>query len=277
MVGKYHSSANVTLVSNKYIRCFTQNHNALRRGRSRTSVKANYCSSSGLKTRGQMKQFASRWIHKQEVLFWDFDSTHLESDTVDGGGTNCGFFATLRHGNEMGGLMCWKQRDENVKWHPRVVSPRSFFTYRVDAIRQQIGFLLPRQLKARVDVEIRTSWSRCRQKRKIPRSEDPEDRGDCVQKIVEISSGRSWRFSGSEDSENRGASPVLSTQSRWSMTLLRIQKTAQMQLVPFTEKLVEVTMTMRTSSGSPTTTENSGDASDSGSSSSSEWWILQRC
>ena len=48
-------------------------------------------------------------------------------------------------------------------------------------------------------------------------------------------------------------------------------------LVQFTEKLVEVTMIMRTSSGSPNTTEHSGDASDSGSGSSSEWGTLQRC
>ena len=59
------------------------------------------------------------------------------------------------------------------------------------------------------------------------------------------------------------------------MTPLRDQKTAQMPLVQFIEKLVEVTMIMRTSSSSPSTTENSGDASDSGSGSS--WWILQRC
>ena len=55
------------------------------------------------------------------------------------------------------------------------------------------------------------------------------------------------------------------------MTPLRVQKTAQMPLVQFTEKLVEVTVTMRTSSGSPSITTNSGDASDSGSGISSEW------
>ena len=55
------------------------------------------------------------------------------------------------------------------------------------------------------------------------------------------------------------------------MTLLRVQKMAQMPLVQFTEELVEVTVIMRTSSGSPSTTVNSGDASDSGSGDSSEW------
>ena len=44
-----------------------------------------------------------------------------------------------------------------------------------------------------------------------------------------------------------------------------------MPLVRFTEKVVKVTMIMRTSSGSPSMTSNSGDASDSGSGNSSEW------
>ena len=61
------------------------------------------------------------------------------------------------------------------------------------------------------------------------------------------------------------------------MALLRDQKTAQMPLVQFTEKRVEVTVIMRTSSGSPSTIANSGDASDSGSGNSWKWWTLQRC
>ena len=63
----------------------------------------------------------------------------------------------------------------------------------------------------------------------------------------------------------------VSTQSRWSMTLQRVWKTAQMPLVQLTEKLVEVTVVMRKSFGSPSTTANSEDASDSGSGKSSEW------
>ena len=96
---------------------------------------------------------------------------------------------------------------------------------------------------------------RFHQTTEIPLSEDPEDRGDRGD-----SPGRgfrrTWRF------------PIFSSQSRWSMTLLRVQKTAQMPLVQFTEKLVKVTMIMRTSSGSPSTSAYSGDASDSNS---SEW------
>ena len=61
------------------------------------------------------------------------------------------------------------------------------------------------------------------------------------------------------------------------MTLLRVQKTAQVPQVQFTEKLVEVTVTMRTSSSSQGTTANSRDVTDSGSSNSSEWWTLQLC
>ena len=38
--------------------------------------------------------------------------------------------------------------------------------------------------------------------------------------------------------------------SKWSMSLLRVQRTAQMPLVQFTEKLVDVTLIMRTSSNS---------------------------
>ena len=51
-----------------------------------------------------------------------------------------------------------------------------------------------------------------------------------------------------------------------------VDDTVQMPLVQFTEKLVKVTMIMR-SSGSPNITANSGDASDSdsGSGNSSEW------
>ena len=108
---------------------------------------------------------------------------------------------------------------------------------------------------------------------RFPRSEDSEDHGDSpgqkIQKIMEISQvggfRRTWRFLS------------CSTQSRWSMTLLGVQKTAQMPLVQFTEKLVEVTVIMRTSSGTPSTTANSGDASDSDSGNSSEWWTLQGC
>ena len=57
------------------------------------------------------------------------------------------------------------------------------------------------------------------------------------------------------------------------MTPLRVQKTAQMPLVQFTEKLVEVTMIMRTSSGSSSTVpavrrsggySNGADDSDTG-------------
>ena len=61
------------------------------------------------------------------------------------------------------------------------------------------------------------------------------------------------------------------------MTLLRVQKTAQMPLVQFIEKLVEVTVIMRTSFGSPSFTANSGDASDAGSGNSSEWQTLHHC
>ena len=50
-----------------------------------------------------------------------------------------------------------------------------------------------------------------------------------------------------------------------------------MPLVQFTEKLVEVTVIMRTSSRSPSTTANSGDTPESDSGNSSEWWTLQLC
>ena len=50
------------------------------------------------------------------------------------------------------------------------------------------------------------------------------------------------------------------------MILPRVQKTAQMPQVQFTEKMVEDTELMRTSS-----TAISGDASDSGSGNSPEW------
>ena len=62
-------------------------------------------------------------------------------------------------------------------------------------------------------------------------------------------------------------------QDRGDFIRREIMKTAQMPLVQFTENLFEVTMIMQTSSGSPSMTANSGDASDSGSGSSSEWWI----
>ena len=61
------------------------------------------------------------------------------------------------------------------------------------------------------------------------------------------------------------------------MILLRVQKTAQMSLVQFTEKLFEATVIMRTSSGSQGTTANSGDVTVSGSGNSLEWWTLQLC
>ena len=50
------------------------------------------------------------------------------------------------------------------------------------------------------------------------------------------------------------------------MFLLRIQKTAQMPQVQFTEKLVDDTVLMRTSP-----TANSRYVSDSGSGNSTEW------
>ena len=97
----------------------------------------------------------------------------------------------------------------------------------------------------------------------IPRSEDSEDHGDSpgwrIQKITEIllvgGLRRTWRFLS------------CSTQSRWSITLLM---TAQMPVVQFTAII-------RTSSGTPSTAANSGDASDSGSGNSSEWWTLELC
>ena len=52
---------------------------------------------------------------------------------------------------------------------------------------------------------------------------------------------------------------------------MRIQKTAQMPQVQFIEKLVDDTVLRRTSSGSPSPTANSRDASDSGSGNSTEW------
>ena len=52
---------------------------------------------------------------------------------------------------------------------------------------------------------------------------------------------------------------------------MRIQKTAQMLQVQFTEKLVDDTVLRRTSSGSPSPTAKSRDASDSGSGNSTEW------
>ena len=121
-----------------------------------------------------------------------------------------------------------------------------------------------------------TSLSRCRGTNPVCQnafSKPQRFHSQRNQKIVELPSGRSWRFT-------RNIMEVLqvggftrtwrfhsfSTQSRWSMTLL-------MPLVQFTEKLVEVTMIMRTSSGSPSISANSGDASDSdsGSGNSSEW------
>ena len=53
---------------------------------------------------------------------------------------------------------------------------------------------------------------------------------------------------------------------RRSMALPRVQKTAQMPQVQFTEKLVNDTVLMRTSPRA-----NSRDASHSGSGSSTEW------
>ena len=100
---------------------------------------------------------------------------------------------------------------------------------------------------------------RFQQTTEIPQSEDPKD---SIRKIMEVPQvggfRRTWRF--------------LSFITQ-SMTLLGVQKTAQMPLVQFAEKLVKVTMIMRTSAGSPSTTANSGDASDSdsGSGNSSEW------
>ena len=58
---------------------------------------------------------------------------------------------------------------------------------------------------------------------------------------------RSWRFLS------------CSTLSKWSMSMLRIQKTAQMPQVQFIEKLVDDTVLRRTSSGSPSPTANSRD------------------
>ena len=115
-----------------------------------------------------------------------------------------------------------------------------------------------------------TSLSRCRTPVCQNASSKPQRFHNWrIQKIMEIPQvrrfRRSWRFSS------------CSTQSRWPMTLLRVQKTAQMPLVQFTEKLVEVTVTMRTSSGSQGTTANSRDVTDSGSGNSSEWWTLHLC
>ena len=70
---------------------------------------------------------------------------------------------------------------------------------------------------------------------------------------------RSWRFLS------------CSTQSRGSMTLLSVQKKAQMPLVQFIEKLVDDTVLRRTSSRSPSPIATSRDASDSGSGNSTEW------
>ena len=93
-----------------------------------------------------------------------------------------------------------------------------------------------------------------------------KDRGDLIWKIMEVPQVRgfrkSWRF------------------PSFQCTVKMVddaQKTAQMPLVQFTEKLVEVTMIMQTSPGCPSITANSGDASVSGSSTSSEWETLQLC
>ena len=47
---------------------------------------------------------------------------------------------------------------------------------------------------------------------------------------------RDHRHHWSADSKGRGGFPAFSTQSRWSVTLLRVLKTAQMPLVQFTER-----------------------------------------
>ena len=125
-----------------------------------------------------------------------------------------------------------------------------------------------------------TSLSRCRVRKPVSEnafSKPPSFHSQKIQKIAEIPSRRSWRFilKIMEVPQVGGFRrtwrfPSFSTQSRWPMTLLRVQTISQMLLVQFTEKLVEVTMVMRTSSGSPSITANSGDASDSGSGNSSE-------
>ena len=70
---------------------------------------------------------------------------------------------------------------------------------------------------------------------------------------------RSWRFFS------------CSTLSKWSMSMLRIQKTAQMPQVQFIDKLVDDPVLRRTSSSSPSPTANGRDASDSVSGNSTEW------
>ena len=113
-----------------------------------------------------------------------------------------------------------------------------------------------------------TSLSRCRGRNPVSQNAFSKP-----QRLTVGGSRRSWRFhpedpggsSGRRIQKDVEVSQFFSTQSRWSMTLLRPQKTEQMPLVQFIQKLVEVTMIMQSSSGSPGTTQNSGDASDSDS------------
>ena len=84
---------------------------------------------------------------------------------------------------------------------------------------------------------------------------------------------RSRRFPKLEDSEERGDSPGVRIQKNVEIPQLQyivkmVDDTADD--IQKDEKLVEVTVIMRTNSGSPSTTANSGDASDSGSGNSSE-------